>query len=408
MSTSRLSRIAAVAVATAILALPHALRAQGRGYGTVSVATAQGYDGNLLSTPQSTEVRSDMFTRVGPIVEGGYAWTRTRIGGRYSFDADRYRRHGDLNRLFARQDAAMDLRIVATPRLRFRADASYLATETPADLNLDTLLLPGRRPATRFSAASSIAYDATPVVAVLVGHTYTRDTLVGDVGNDAHASRIGMDYRVAARNTVGASYELRQIQFSGIFALGNRALFDRKLFHVVRGRWTHAFTPATSLELEGGPHIAEDAIRPEISAVIRRDTARGEFSVGYSREQTTTIGEARILDVHRIAGGGTFRPIRSVSLTVLPAVAYNLRNPLNPDETAVPVYTLDLESAFQASSRVGIIVTGRLGRQDGALQGLAGATDAIVDRRVMAQVVVTLVKTRWTPGEWPRVAGEEE
>jgi hypothetical protein len=94
-----------------------------------------------------------------------------------------------------------------------------------------------------------------------------------------------------------------------------------------------------------------------------------------------------------------------VSLTAIPALAFNLRDRLNPDEKPVPVYTLDVESAFQASTRFAVVLTGRFGRQDGVLPG---SEDAIVDRRVMGQVVITLVRTRWTPGEWPRVAGGEE
>jgi hypothetical protein len=397
-----------MAATLAGIALPASMAAQGGGYGTISIATAQGYDGNLLSTTQGSAVRSDMFTRVGPVFEGGYAWDRARLGGRYSFDADRYRQYGDLNRMFAREEAGVEVRLVATPRLRFSADTAYLATETPADLNLDTLLLPGRRPATRFTAASSVVYAMTPRVSLVAGHTYARDTLVGGVGNDLHASRVGTDYRATARNTFGVNYELRQIRFTNAFVdpvTNSAPASQRRLFHVVRGRWVHTFTPSTTLELEGGPHIGEEAIRPEISATVRRESARGEFSLGYSREQTTTIGEARLLDVHRISGGGTFRPVPSVSLTAIPALAFNLRDRLNPDEKPVPVYTLDVESAFQASTRFAVVLTGRFGRQDGVLPG---SEDAIVDRRVMGQVVITLVRTRWTPGEWPRVAGGEE
>ena len=394
-------RVGLVAFLSAgLLVRAGSVSAQGHPYGTVAVGAAYGYDGNILSSTAGPGEVSDMFTRVGPIVEGGYAWDLMRIGGRYSFDADRYRQYGALNRLFAQEDAGAEIRLVATPRFRISGDASYLTTETPGDLNLDTLLLTGRRPASRLTAMSSLFYDLSPRLLLTAGYNFTRDDILGGVGSDSEVSRIAIDRRTNARNTLGLSYELRRVRFSDTFAERGR-----DMFHVVHGRWTYAFTPSTRLELAGGPHLDGERVRPEVFALLRHEGARGDASVGYSRELTTTLGEVGLVDVHRIAGGGTFRPVPRFSLTALPAVAYNMRERRALTEATVPVYTLDTEAAVQAASRLTLVFSARLGRQDGAL---AGAEDTIFDRRFTAQAIVTLVKTPRIPGEWPRVLEKDE
>jgi hypothetical protein len=379
---------------------PDAAAAQGHPYGTVSVGAAYGYDGNLLSTTTSAGELSDVFTRVGPIVEGGYAWNLMRIGGRYSFDADRYRQYGALNRLFAQEDAGAEIRLVVTPRFRISGDAAYLATEAAGDLNLDTLLLTGRRPASRLTATSSAFYDLSPVLALVAGYSVTRDTLVGGVGSNTEVSRVGVDRRTNARNTLGVSYELRHVRFSDTFAERGR-----EMFHVVHGRWMYALTRSTRLEVQGGPHIDGGRVRPEVFAILRHDGPRGEASIGYSRELTTTLGEVGLVDVHRIAGGGTFRPVPRLSLTALPALAYNRHERGTLREGTVPVYTLDAAAAIQAATRLTLEFSARLGRQDGALTRVQ---DTVFERRFTAQAVITLVRAARLPGEWPRVVERDE
>jgi hypothetical protein len=379
---------------------PDMAAAQGHPYGTVSIGAAYGYDGNLLSTTTGPGELSDVFARVGPIVEGGYAWDLMRIGGRYSFDADRYRQYGAFNRLFAEEDAGAEIRLVVTPRFRISGDAAYLATETAGDLNLDTLLLTGRRPASRLTAMSSAFYDLSPLLALSADFSATRDTLVGSVGSNTHIGRVGLDRRTNARNTVGIRYELRRVRFSDTFAERGR-----DLFHVVHGRWTYAFTRSTRLELQGGPHVDGGHVRPEVFATLRHDGPRAEASIGYSRELTTTLGEVGLVDVHRVAGGGTLRPVPRLSLTALPALAYNRHERGSLGEGAVAVYTLDAAAAVQASTRLTLEFSARIGRQDGAL---AGVQDTVFDRRFTVQAVITLLRGARLPGEWPRVVERDE
>ena len=126
-----------------------------------------------------------------------------------------------------------------------------------------------------------------------------------------------------------------------------------------------------------------------------------KFRVGVQLQpQATTIGEAGTLDVHRVAGGGTFRPARRFSISALPSYAYNARG-----DFRVPVYSLDAEAIFEASRRVSLVLSSRLGRQEGTLTGPGEATP---HQRFAVQMIVYLLRTARAEGEWPTVAGVDE
>jgi hypothetical protein len=386
---------AAVALGGVILLAPAAARAQGGPYGSVALSTSYGYDANLLSAPARDGLQSDEFSRTGPAIEAGYSSDVVRIGARYSFDADRFRRHSELNRMFAQEEAGLRFRFVGGPRFRLAADAAYFMTQTPADLNLDSLLAVGRTPATRLAGASSAVYRATERTDLTLDYGYARDALLRGVESEAHSARIGIDRRTAERDRVGVGYELRRFRFTD--ALGGRG---HEFFHVITARWVHTVTPFTDIEIEVGPHIASNAIRPEIAATVRREFGRGELMLSYTRSQVTSIGEAGTLDVHRLTGGGTFRPARRFSISALPSYAYNARG-----DFRVPVYSLDADATFEASERVSIVMSSRLGRQEGSL---VGPREATPHQRFAVQLVVFLLRTARVDGEWPTVAGVDE
>jgi hypothetical protein len=396
MHAHRTALTTAAALAAWTAAAPAPARAQGGAYGSVALSTSYGYDGNLLATPANQGLQSDEFSRMGPAVEAGYASDLFRIGAHYSFDADRFRRHGELNRMFAQEEAGFRLRYVPSPRFRLSADGAYFLTYTPVDLNLDSLLSVGRTPASRYAGVASGVYRATERTDLLLDYGFSKDALLGGIGSQLHSGRIGVERRTAERDRFGVSYELRRVQFTNLVAGGR----GRELFHVVMARWRHAITPWTEIDVAAGPHVATDGVRPEIEATVRREFGRGELSVSYTRSQVTSIGEAGTLDVHRIAGGGTFRPIRRLSITALPSYAYNARG-----DFRVPVYSLDADARFEASNRVWLVFASRLGRQEGML---SGPDEATPHQRFSAQLIVFLVRTARAEGEWPEAAGVDE
>ena len=104
--------------------------------------------------------------------------------------------------------------------------------------------------------------------------------------------------------------------------------------------------------------------------------------MGYARTQVTAIGEGGTIDVHRVAASGTYRPVQHVTLTGVPAFSHNAR-----DNSQVAVYTLDLQAAVEATRRLSLVASGRIGRQEGTL---AAARLAIPTRSLALKLMVTL------------------
>jgi hypothetical protein len=81
----------------------------------------------------------------------------------------------------------------------------------------------------------------------------------------------------------------------------------------------------------------------------------------------TTFGELGAVEVQRIAIGAKYRPARWCSFTATPAFTTSVRG-----HAHVPVYALDIESAFDVTHRLSLVGWGRAGKQRGTLSGLTG------------------------------------
>lgn len=359
---------------------PKTASAQGEAYARMSISTTQMYDGNLFATPASRVPQADLISRFGPALEAGYVSIPMKLVARYEIDAERYLRHTELTRNVARQDAGIALRYLPMPRLGLSVDASYVRTQTPGEFNLESQLAVGRARAERVAMGSAATYDWSGVTKVTFEYTFGRDALAGGVASATHRSRVGFERRTGLRNTYRVDYQFRHVGF------GDGA---PEASSVITGGWVHGITQRTGFEIAVGPRVTEGAIRPEVSALLRRRLRRGELSVGYSRTQVTAIGERGTIDVHRVAASATYRPERHLTLTGTPAFARSAR-----DERHVPVYTLDVEAFVETTRRLSLVASGRIGRQEGTL---AGPREAIPYRSLALKLMVTLPRS--TPGE---------
>jgi hypothetical protein len=344
-----------VALAAASLAAPASAAAQAETYIRMSFTAAQIYDGNLFATPASLGPQADHISRFGPALEAGYFSLPLEIAARYEIQAERYVTHTDLNEHVAHQDLTLSLRYRPTPRIALQADASYIATQTPGEFNIDSQLGVGRAAAERVAASSTLTYKWSDVTDVTFEHMFGRDALVGGITSAMHRSRVGVQRETGLRNTYRADYHVRHVGFDAGTAV---------VSHVITAGWSHAITPRTGFEITVGPRVTGGTIRPEMSTVLRRQLSRGDVSFGYSRTEVTAFGERGTIDVHRVAATGRYRPWRRLLLTATPAFTRSARA-----QRQVPVYTLDLESVVAATHRLSVVAWGRLGRQDGTLTG---------------------------------------
>src|SRR5207248_10971264 len=171
-------------------------------------------------------------------------------------------------------------------------NASYVATQTPGEFNLESQLAVGRARAERTAIGSVATYEWSAVTKATFDYTFARDALAGSAASATHSSRVGLERRTGLRNSYRVDYQVRHVAFSD---------GAPEASHVITGGWVHEVTERTGFEVAVGPRVSEGAIRPEASVQLNRQLARGALSVSYSRTELTAIGEHGVIQVHRVA-----------------------------------------------------------------------------------------------------------
>lgn len=347
-----LSRTALVALAVLV---PDTATGQGDVYGRITFSTTQAYEDNLFAAPRSQGPETDLVSRFGSGLEAGYRSIPLTLVGRYAIDAERYRHHVELNRQIARQDGAIELRYHPIRRLALDARASYVDTQTPLELNFESQLALGRVRAERVTASSGATYEWNPVTTAMIDYELTRDVLAEDVATTIHSPRAGVARRVGTRTTYRIDYRFRHF--------GARNGWTEPS-HLVAVGWAHGITRLTDVEIEAGPRLSEGAIRPELSAVLRRRFKHGDMSLGYAQTQTTALGERGMVDLRSVTFGVTYVPARHLTLTMTPGFVRSAR-----DGRHASVRTLDVQAIVQVAGGLSLVATSRMGRQEGTLAG---------------------------------------
>ncbi len=345
-------RVLPVAIAVGAVLAPPPAAGQGSAYATLTLSTTQIYDDNLFAAGSEREQQQGFIARVGPRVEAGYRSWPLALSARYGFDAEGYPNYSSLNSVFARQDAALELRQRPSRRLTLDLEGSYLATNNPGEFNTGSALTTGRAHADRLVAASNASYAWTPVTTFDLGYVFTRDLLEGGVSSRVQEAYLGVGRHRTSR---GASQRI-EYRFQGYHFSDGRS----EAWHVLTSRWTRDLTRRVAVELVAGPRLAQGVVRPELGALVRRRYQKGELSAGYSRTQSTAIGEAGAIDVQRVAGSAMYHAARRVTLSATPAFAASSR-----DAGRVTVAVVNLEAAYQTWGGLSVSVTGRAGVQRG-------------------------------------------
>jgi hypothetical protein len=249
-----------------------------------SFGTSVVFDDNVYHRPAA---ESDVSIRFSPRLDAVRLTDRLDLSGRLELDADRFARHQELTTAAAREAATFDLRYSASRRLSLTADASFTATETPADLNALTALTPGRARARRLLLHPSAAYSfgSGRGAELTVTYLLTADTLEGGVGATTQTASASVDRLVSARDGLRAEYVEQHFLFDTGQAAASRAL---------TAEWTRDMDRRLTLTLRGGPRVTAGVLAPELWASARRALRAGSVSLSYQQTQTTLIGLAGI------------------------------------------------------------------------------------------------------------------
>jgi hypothetical protein len=285
-------------------------RAYAQGIFQVSplVTTAQEYDSNLFYT--SFDRQADFITRVSPGIESAYRSPVLTVAGRYAFDVERFARRPELTTMDARQRAGASVMSRPTQRLAIAADAEFVKTQTPGELNVLTNVNLARARAQRVSAHSSIAHQFNMVTAGRIDYLFTADRIAGMPDVRSHALTVAADRHRSQRDVFSITYRLQQFRF-GTSPAASQA---------VGVGWTRALTQRASVSLEGGPRVTDGSPAADLSASIRYLFRLGDWSLAYARTQTTVIGLASVADARSLTATAAWRPRPSLRLRLSPAM----------------------------------------------------------------------------------------
>lgn len=321
-------------------------------YVTPSASVTEVYDDNLFST--SSQREKDFISRFSPGILAGYQSTPLTLLGRYTFDAEVYADHPELNDAQVRQEASLDFRYLPIPVLTLGVKAAYLATQTPQEFNVQTGVAAGRAGAKRYTVNPSISYRYDPLTAGTMDYAFTRDELAGGISTETHNVNLGLDRRITGQDTGKFGYNLRR------FAFGD----DTTMSHAFTLGWTREFTPLTSITLRGGPRVSDGTVDPEVSASIRHRLRRGELSFTYARSQTTAVGQAGTVNTEILAASATYQLLRFLSIGAAPSFIRSTRA-----SAEVKVYLVNLDVTYQITKWLSLVGSYQFSLQQGSLEG---------------------------------------
>ena len=293
---------------------PHPVHAQQLFHVTPSIAVTQVYDSNLFFT--TSDRQADAIWRVTPAIDAEYRSMPWTLIGRFTFDAERFNTHPELDTVQARQQATLDLRYRATPRLTLGGSTEFATTQTPGEFNVETALTLARATATRVAARPSATYQFDALTQARLEYSYTDDRLAGMPRVRVQVAAASLDRHVSPRDTASVSYGVRHFLFGAD---------DVTTSQVLSVGWTHSMSPLASLTLNGGPRVSNGVPAPELSASLRYHVRPGDLALTYSRGQTTLVGLPGTVDTHGVTATATYAPRRSLQLHIAPGVFRSVR-----------------------------------------------------------------------------------
>ncbi len=384
MGIRALQRIAGRLILAAGGFAPGAVLAESGPFAVPSLTVVEVYDDNIFFLP--LEPQKDFIFRVRPALDAGYRSARMALHGRYAFDAEYYARHPELDNHRAREHAGLDFRYQATPLLVVAADAAYVKTQTPGELNAGTGLEFRRARAERFAVGSSLAYQYDRLTLGTASYGFTRDKLDGRIGSDTHTLALDLGRRVSRRDTASIGYRFGQFRFEtgGI-----------DTSHVLLAGGTRELTPQTAASVLVGPRYSEGSAYPEGSVSLRHKFAQGEAGIAYSRTETTVLGVAgtATTDTIGVTLAYSFGP--STEIRMAPSYLSSKHRNLQAE-----VFLMNLEMGYRLTRYLTLIGSYQFSSQRG---GLTAPADGEINRNVALLGIVLAAPERSESAARPRV-----
>lgn len=352
---------------------------------TPSLALAEVFDDNIFSRGKGSGRSSDFITRFTPGLEAGYYSIPFTLLARYTFDAEVYARHQELNKAQLRQTASGEFRYLPIRPLVLSLTGSYRRTQTPQDLNVTTGIESARSRARSYNVSPSFSYEIDPLTTINGLYSFTDDKRTGGTKTDTHTATIDLKRRLGRQDTGGVAYTYRHYRFDQQEVISSTEGSTTKS-HVGSLIWSHEFTPLTSVTLQGGARFSEGDTNPEVSATIQHRLRQGQLSFTYARSQTTAIGQGGTIDTESFSASASYQPTRFLSVSATPSYYRN-----DQQNRESKVYGIGLNATYHVTKWLNLVCSYRFTFQDGTFdEATGGNTSQDILRNVgFLQLVVS-------------------
>ena len=331
-------RLVVLAVAVVAAGTPHALQAQSRVVVVPSLSLGFVYDDNVFYEPAGN---LEAIWRVTPGLTVTRETARSALFADLNFDLERFREHPALSTPLARQYGLLRVRHQATPIISIAFDGGVESTRAPAEMNLTTGLLTGRRRAMRLHGGPSLTADLTARTAATFGYDLSADIvpegalqLPGTSGDIleaqvpasrlfTHVASARLSYDVTPRHEFRVDYVWRTFVFGEpepTFTPAETPVVaprDPIVRHTAFLGWTYLVNPATKIDVAAGPRFrfghfnADDAFEidgVELEALVSRQRVTHDVFLSYVRSITTAVGLTDLMETDRAILRGVYRP----------------------------------------------------------------------------------------------------
>jgi hypothetical protein len=353
--------------AAGLLLLAFAIAPDGRAdtstYLSPSIAVGGVYNDNIFLS--SSDRQSDDILRISPALEAGYGSETLSIAGYYTFDAERYRHHPELNGNTVRRNAALNLDYLFTPRLTFSLDTNYTSTETPSELDPLLSLGLGRVHATYITVAPSLGYAFSELTYGRIGYAHDVETLATAPQTYSDTGTLGLEHRFTQLDSGDLNFADTRYNFGPNDVVSSQ---------VVTAGWTHYMTTTSSFSLAAGPRRTEGVNSLDYSAGLNYILDSGTFNIVYARSQAALIGEFVPADTRSLTAKFDYNYSQALELYIAPS--------LSSDTVAsarATLYRMDMSFNYRLSRVVSLVGSYEYSLQRGQLTG--------VDSKILNNVV---------------------
>lgn len=363
-------KLASACIATLLLSsfMPVTALADSTLYMSPGLSIGRMYDDNLFFT--SVNRQSSSLWRISPAIEGGYLSEPLTFAGYYTVDAERYAQHPELDGNTVRRDETVDFSYKPNERLDITADASYISTDTPAELTLGTGLSFGRTRARVYTAHPTSDYRFDAVTTGRAGFDYEKDELAGGLHTLVRTGTLGLDHATSERATWSLNYAATDYGFPGS-QITSRALTLGLAYDL---------TPETKGTLAAGPRNTAGETAPEIAATLRHSFGEGSLLLDYARSQTTVIGQPAPVDTRVYQASLDWIPLPRLEVLIRPSYVRD-----SSGASRAGVYRVGLNASYKFGRLVSAVCTYQYNLQRGVLGG--SGDEEIIDNVIFLGLV---------------------